>query len=259
MSASKPVVGLSLGFHDFGDYSGVGHQRPIVRAGGVPFVLARLDEALEEALDHVDAIAIGGGRDIEPHHYGQEPHPLLSATDPRRDAFELELVKRALDRGLPVLGMCRGAQILNVALGGTLVQDVELREDWRGHATDRGWTRWKEVERASLDDDPEVPGHPRHPLLVQPGSRLHEAIGVDEIDVNSFHHQAIDTVAPGLVVTGRAPDGVVEVLESGRDEPYALATQFELHEEWRVDARFLEIFRHFVAAARAGSAARSRD
>lgn len=254
MSASRPVVGLSIGFHDFGDYSGIGHQRPIARAGGLPLVLARLDETLEEALDHVDAIVIGGGRDIQPHLYGQEPHPLLGATDPRRDAFELELVKRALDRRLPVLGMCRGVQMLNVALGGTLVQDVELRADWREHPTDRGWIHWKEVERASLDDHPDVPEHPRHPLLVQPGSRLHEALGVEEIDVNSFHHQVIDTVAPGLVVTGRAPDGVVEVLESGRDQPFALATQFELHEEWRVDVRFLDVFRHFIDAARTNMA-----
>ena len=250
MRARKPVIGLSLGFHDFGDYSGVGHQRPIARAGGIPLVLARLDETLEDTLDHVDAIAIGGGRDIEPHHYGQEPHSTLGATDPRRDAFELELVKRALDRGLPILGMCRGVQVLNVALGGTLVQDVELRAEWREHPTDREWARWKEVERASLDDDPEVPEHPRHSMLVTPGSRLHEALGVGTIDVNSFHHQVIDVVAPGLVVTGRAPDGVVEVLESGSEEPFALAAQFELHEEWRVDERFLGVFRLFVDAAR---------
>lgn len=246
----KPVVGLSVGFHDFGDYSGVGHQRPIALAGGVPLVLSRLNgEHLDDALDHVDAVAIGGGRDIQPHLYGQEPHETLGRIDPHRDAFELELVRRALDRGLPILGMCRGIQIVNVALGGTLVQDVGLVPAWAAHPTDRGWQRWKEVERSSLEAREDVPDHPRHTMSVEPGSRLHAALGVPEIGVNSFHHQAIGDVADGLVVTGRAPDGVVEVLESASGQPYVLAAQFELHEEWRVDGRFLEIFRGFVTAA----------
>lgn len=250
MASRKPIIGLSVGFHDFGDYSGIGHQRPIALAGGVPFVLPRLNgEHLDDALDHVDAVAIGGGRDVQPHLYGQQPHETLGPTDPYRDVFELELVKRALDRELPVLGMCRGIQIVNVALGGTLVQDVGLVAEWKEHPTDRDWHRWKEVERASLEERPEVPDHPRHPMAVEAGSRLHDALGVTEIGVDSFHHQAIGEVASGLVVTGRAPDGVVEVLESPAGEPYVLAAQFELHEEWRVDERFLEVFRGFVAAA----------
>jgi putative glutamine amidotransferase len=86
-------------------------------------------------------------------------------------------------------------------------------------------------------------------MRIEPGSRLHDALGVDEIDVNSFHHQAIDRLGEGLLVTGAAPDGVVEVIEL-EVEPYVLGAQFELQEEWRVDARFLEIFRRFVDAAR---------
>jgi putative glutamine amidotransferase len=117
------------------------------------------------------------------------------------------------------------------------------------HPTDRGWHRWKEVERASLWDEAEVPHHPRHSMAVEPGSHLHEALGVDEIEVNSFHHQAIDRLGEGLRVTGKAPDGVVEVIEL-EGEPYVLGAQFELQEEWRVDPRFLGIFRRFVDAAR---------
>ena len=245
---AKPVIGVSVGFHDFGDYQGVGFQRPIALAGGVPLTLPRIEETLDDLLDVLDGIALAGGRDIEPHRYGQEPHVLLGPPDPTRDEFELELVKRALDRGLPIVGMCRGIQVLNVALGGTLVQDVSLVDDWIEHPTDRGWHRWKEVERASLENRPAVPEHPRHPMSVERGSRLHEALGVAEIDVNSFHHQAIDRLAPGLRATGRAPDGVVEVIES-EDGRYVLGAQFELQEEWRVDERFLEIFRRFVEAA----------
>jgi putative glutamine amidotransferase len=246
----RPVIGCSVGFHDFGDYLGVGFQRPIALAGGVPLVLSRVEEALDDMLDAVDAVVVGGGRDIEPHRYGHEPHELLGTPDPHRDEFELELVKRTLDRGLPMLGMCRGIQVISVALGGTLVQDLSLRMEWEEHPTDRGWHRWKAVERASLLDEPEVPEHPRHEMSVVPGSRLHGALGVEEIEVDSFHHQAIDELGAGLVVTGRAPDGVVEVIELEDDSRYVLGTQFELQEAWRMDPRFLAVFRQFVNAAR---------
>jgi putative glutamine amidotransferase len=245
----KPVIGLSVGLLDFGNYAAVGHQRPVALAGGIPFALPWLDgDGLGEALDACDGILLGGGRDIEPARYGQEPHELLTVTDPQRDAFELELVERALDRRLPILAMCRGIQILNVALGGTLLQDVSLRPESAEHPTDRGWKRWKEVERASLDGAPEVPDHPRHAISIEPGSRLHAALGVEQIEVDSFHHQALDQVAADLTVVARAPDGVVEAVELGGDL-YVLAVQWELQEEWRVDPRFLAPFEQLVTAA----------
>jgi putative glutamine amidotransferase len=248
----KPVIGLSVGLLDFGNYAAVGHQRPVALAGGLPFSLPWLNGGrLGEALDACDGILLGGGRDIEPARYGQEPHELLSVTDPQRDVFELELVAQALDRGLPILGMCRGIQILNVALGGTLVQDVSLRPGAE-HPTDRGWTRWKEVERASLEEGALVPDHPRHPISVEPGSRLHAALGVEEIEVDSFHHQTLDEVAGDLNVVATAPDGVVEAVELDGDA-YVLAVQWELQEEWRVDRRFLKLFAHLVAAAASSS------
>jgi putative glutamine amidotransferase len=246
----KPLIGLSVSFHDFGDYQGVGFQRPIALAGGVPLTLPRTAESLDDVLDACDGIALGGGRDIEPARYGQAPHEKLAATEPRRDAFELELVERALDRGLPILGMCRGIQVLNVALGGSLVQDVSLVREWAAHPSDPGWVAWKEVERASLAGDPLVPEHPRHPIEIEPGSLLHEALGVTSIDVDSFHHQALDRVAPGLRVVARAPDGVPEAVELETDG-HVLAVQWELQEEWRVDRRFLAVFERFVAAAAA--------
>jgi putative glutamine amidotransferase len=245
----RPVVGCSVGYHDFGDYLGVGFQRPIALAGGVSLILSRVEGSIDHMLDVVDAVAIGGGRDIEPHRYGQDPHELLGASDPHRDEFELELVERTIDRGLPLLGMCRGIQVINVALGGTLVQDLSLYPDWEAHPTDRTWQRWKEVERASLLDEPDVPEHPRHEMRVEPGSRLHAALGVDVIEVDSFHHQALDRLGDGLVVTGRAEDGVVEVIELDDEARYVLGAQFELQEEWRIDPRFLEIFRQLLSAA----------
>ena len=171
----------------------------VAQAGGLPVMIPAIlpEEDFLDLYSRLNGILFSGGGDVSLKYFNGSSHPRIGEVDDGRDTTEITLMRTAVQDGKPILGICRGAQVMNVALGGTLVQDVELRASSREHPTDRGWARWKEVERASLDDDPDVPAHPRHPMLVQPGSRLHEAIGVDEIDVNSFHHQAIDTVAPG--------------------------------------------------------------
>jgi putative glutamine amidotransferase len=240
-----PLIGVSASLHDFGDYGGVGVHRPLLLAGGLPMTLPQLPDAIGPALDAIDALVLAPGRDIEPRRYGQEPHPLLAATEPQRDAFELDLVARALDRDLPLLGMCRGLQVLNVALGGTLVQDVSLVAD--AHPSDPGWTRWKLVEAASVAGSPPPP-HPRHQIEIAPGSLLEGALDATTIEVNSFHHQAIDRLGEGLAVVAASADGVAEAIElPGRS---VLAVQWELQEEWRVDPRFLRVFEWFVEASR---------
>jgi putative glutamine amidotransferase len=248
VSRACALIGVSASLHDFGDYGGVGVHRPILDAGGLPMALPQLLDAIGPALDVVDAIVLAPGRDIDPSRYGQEPHALLAATEPQRDAFELALVSEALRREVPILGMCRGAQVLNVALGGTLVQDVSLVA--AGHPSDPGWVRWKEVEAASVAGLP-VPPHPRHSIDITPDSLLARALGTTSIEVNSFHHQAIDRLGSGLEVVARSVgDGLPEAVEMpGRP---VLAVQWELQEEWRVDPRFVRVFDWFVAAARAG-------
>lgn len=242
----QPIIGLSVSFHDFGDYTGVGFPRPVALAGGTPLILPRVDEAAEDVLEVCDGIVLAGGRDIHPSAYGQEPHPRLGPTEPLRDAFELDLVRRAIDRGLPILGSCRGLQVLNAALGGTLVQDLSLVEEWADHPSDPGWVAWRGVERSAVEGTP-IPAHPRHAVAVAAGSRLHRALGAERAEVGSHHHQALDRVAPDLAVVARAPDGVVEAVEM-RDG-HVVAVQWELQEEWRVDRRFLRVFEEFVAAA----------
>jgi putative glutamine amidotransferase len=243
-ASERPLIGVSASLHDFGDYGGVGVQRPLLAAGGLPLTLAQLAEAIGPTLDAIDAIVLAPGRDIEPPRYGQDPHALLAETEPQRDAFELELVSAALDRGMPILGMCRGIQILNVALGGTLVQDLSLVTP--EHPTDPGWAFWKLVEAASLAGAPPPP-HPRHEIAIEPQSQLARALGVTSVQVNSFHHQAIDSLGEGLAVVATSPDGVPEAVElPGRP---VLAVQWELQEEARIDARSQAVFEWFVLAA----------
>ncbi len=247
MTAERPLIGVSASLHDFGDYGGVGVQRPLILAGGLPITLAQLPEAIEASLERIDGLLLAPGRDIEPARYGQGPDPLLAPTEPLRDEFELPLVAGALERGLPVLGVCRGMQVLNVALGGGMVQDVRLVERWREHPSDPGWANWKLMERSSLGES-EIPTHPRHPIAVAQPSLLHAALGAAEVSVNSFHHQALGRLGEGLRATALAPDGVIEAIEL--DGHPVLGVQWELQEEWRIDRRFLGVFQWFVAAAR---------
>jgi gamma-glutamyl-gamma-aminobutyrate hydrolase PuuD len=242
---TRPLIGVSASLHDFGDYGGVGVQRPLLAAGGLPLTLPQLPEAIAPALDALDALVLAPGRDVEPERYGQDPHALLAATEPRRDAFELELVAAALDRGLPLLGMCRGIQILNVTLGGTLVQDVSLLAG--EHPSDPGWAHWKRVEAASLAGA-EPPAHPRHGIVIEPESVLARALGTVALEVNSFHHQVIDRLGEGLAAVAVSEDGVIEAVEL-RGRP-VLAVQWELQEEARTDARFQSVFEWFVGEAR---------
>ncbi len=222
----------------------------MLAAGGVPVTLPQLSDAITAALDAIDALLLAPGRDIEPHRYGQEPHPLLAATEPQRDAFELPLARAALERGLPILGICRGLQVLNVALGGTLHQDVSLVA--AGHPTDPGWSRWKLTERASLAALP-APEHPRHAITIAADSLLAQALGTTETDVNSYHHQALDRLGEGLAAVATSDDGVIEAVElPGRP---VLAVQWELQEEARADARSQAVFAWFVEAARDAAAA----
>jgi putative glutamine amidotransferase len=245
--SALPLIGVSASLHDFGDYGGVGVHRPLLLAGALPVTLPQLTDAVDPALGAIDGLVLAPGRDIEPQRYGQEPHPLLAATEPQRDAFELALVARALERGIPILGMCRGLQVLNVALGGTLAQDVSLLVD--GHPSDPGWKRWKLVEASSVAGSP-PPEHPRHAIEIAPQSHLGRALHTTTIEVNSFHHQAVDRLGEGLAIVASSPDGVAEAVEL--PERPVLAVQWELQEEWRIDRRFLRVFEWFVQAARSG-------
>lgn len=210
------------------------YVRAVVRSGGVPLVLSPLSGVAHTGtlLDAMDGLVLTGGEDMDPALYGQAPHPQLGNVDPVRDAFELALFRDAEARGMPVLAICRGIQLVNVALGGTLWQDIPSeRPD-------------------ALDHSPSSARDSRtHPVELVAGSRLAKALGTSRCDVNSFHHQSIRDLAPGLVITARAPDGEIEGVERARSDPWLLAVQWhpeEFHQHGQAPDHGL-----FVALVRA--------
>jgi len=174
------------------------YVRSVEFAGGVPVILAPSGPALHPSLlGRLDGLILTGGVDISPELYGAPAHPTVTRTSPARDEFELALLADALERDLPVLGICRGSQMLNVALGGTLIQDIPSA-----------------VPEHASHDDPERPRAAiAHRVRVDAGSRLASILGRTDLEVNSFHHQAVDRLGRGLVVTARAEDGVIEGIE----------------------------------------------
>jgi putative glutamine amidotransferase len=211
------------------------YVRALLLAGGVPLILSPLMGAslAAAALDGCDGLLLTGGEDIEPSWYGADPSPLLEDPSQERDLFELALFAVARQRGLPILGICRGIQLINVALGGTLFQDL---------ASERPRT---------IDHSPKHARDARtHLVRLQPGSRAASALGATEITVNSVHHQAIRDLGKGLIATGWSDDGLIEAAESERDAGWVLAVQWH-PEEMHADRNAPEhgLFSAFVSEA----------
>jgi putative glutamine amidotransferase len=185
-------------------------------------------------LEGMAGLVLTGGEDVDPARYGAAPHPALGDVHARRDAFELALVHAARARRLPTLAICRGVQVANVALGGTLVQD--LASEWANAlAHDGGGARDARV----------------HEVRVTPGSRLARALGATELPTNSFHHQSVDRVAEGAAVVATAPDGVVEALEWTRDDWWLVGVQWHPEELVRGDGPWdRALFAAFARAVR---------
>ena len=175
---------------------GESYLQAVRTAGGLPVILTPVrTSSIDLLLDRLDAICLSGGPDLAPAHYGAAEHPELGPTEPELDRFELALARRAMALGLPVLAICRGMQILNVARGGTLHQ----------HLPDLG----EEIDHRQIKPG----GNPTHEVELVRGSRLAEVMGSARLTVNSFHHQALDELGRGLRVAGRADDGTVEAVE----------------------------------------------
>jgi putative glutamine amidotransferase len=243
---TKPRIGITCHAHE-GQIlrSAVGQQYidAIIAAGGAPIALpiGLETDALDAVYEVLDGLLLPGGDDVSPKRYGHRRHPMLGLVDDARDELELDAARRALAGDLPILGICRGMQVLAVAAGGTLYQDIPSEID------------------AFLDHDVREHGrdHLCHELLVEPNSRLATVLGTTSTHVNSLHHQSVRRVPDGFTVSARAGDGVVEAIESPAHR-YVVAVQCHPEGMWRTSApQFSGLFRSFVQAAAeiSGSAA----
>jgi putative glutamine amidotransferase len=231
-----PVVAITGGYDALPD--GVERFRidsryfnAVSAAGGVPILLPPVPEeqAVREQLARVDALLISGGADISPARYGRPPHPSETLVHPRREAHDLACAAAALESGLPILALCYGMQLLNIALGGTLIQDLPPAAS--------GAIHHRHAEPDSI-----------HSITIEPGTMLSSILGRTALEVNSSHHQAVDRLGNALRVSARTNDGIVEAVEAS-DGRFILGVQWHperlLHRPEQ-----LAIFSRLIDAAR---------
>ncbi len=232
---AKPRIGLNADLRDVKkdapaySYLAAGYYQALLECDVIPIVFPPMEkeEDLEQILDLVDGFVFIGGGDLDPMNDGFMRHPTVRPLAPRREQFDRRLMNLISDRRIPVLGIGVGMQLLNVSQGGNLF--LHLPED---------------LPHALPHKDPLDPGH-RHGLEVTPGSMMESVYGDGEIRVNSFHHMAVDEVAPGFEVTARALDGVIEAIESRIDGWLAVGTQFHPESE-TASALDMRIFESFI-------------
>lgn len=233
----RPRIGVTLDREDGGGYSRLpwyacreNYFAAIAAAGGLPVALPHEPDLAEAYLDQLDGLVVTGGAfDVDPSWYGGGERHAATAPKARRTAFEFAVTRGALDRDLAVLGICGGQQLLHVVLGGTLVQ----------HIPDA-------VPDALAHEQPNPRHEPGHSVEIASGTRLHAIAGALRLEVNSAHHQAADRVPAGVVVSARAPDGVIEAIEAPAQR-FALGVQW--HPEYAVSPADPLILRAFVEAA----------
>lgn len=239
----KPIIGITPSPIQETTASGT-HERyaiaasyvnAVIAAGGIPLVLPPQDGNADALLALVDGLLFSGGADIDPTHYGDDDlHPSTYDVHPLRDRFELELINKAIEQDVPTFCICRGIQILNVARGGTLLQHVpDQFETELPH-------RQQEVGFQSHESS--------HTVTADPESTLARAYGSTEIKVNSYHHQAVKDLAPGLTAGGHAEDGLVESVELP-DRTFVLGVQWHPEMMFHKHPEHLAPFKHLVEAA----------
>jgi len=234
---NQPLIGLTL---DSDEGEGISRSAryglranyadAIAEAGGMPVGLPHALDAIDSYADRLDALVVTGGAfDVDPAMFGADAKHATVTLKPNRTGFELGVTKAMMARKKPVLGICGGEQLLNVILGGTLIQHIE-----------------DEVADSLLHEQPNPRNTPGHAVKVTPGSLLHKISGEAEIKVNSAHHQAVKSVGPGVVVNAVAADGVIEGIEDPR-LPFCIGVQW--HPEFRIGAADKKLFQALVGAA----------
>ena len=202
--------------------------------GGLPILIPMINDLtiLTALLSRLDGLLLPGGIDLHPSHYGEEAHPLSDEADLELDEFEITLASWALQQGIPVLGVCRGMQLINVVLGGTLYQDID-----------------NQYPNSIAHSHRHLPHtYLAHHINVEPGSRMEAILGAREVRVNSLHHQAIKDAGKGVRISGHAPDGVPELIEVSGYR-FVMAAQSHPEEIYSIEPAFKRLFSAFVQAS----------
>lgn len=238
--SKKPVIGYTLDFESGGkdQYSlypwyaiRENYLTSTTNAGGIPLPLPHELTLVEDYLDRIDGLLVTGGDfDIPPHYYGQEVISDTVSLKERRTAFELSMTRGALERNLPVLGICGGQQLLAVALGGTLIQHIP-----------------DSIENPLPHEQPNPRNEAGHCVKIKTGTLLHKIVGEDEIEVNSAHHQAVEDAGNRLIINATASDGVIEGIEC---TDYAFCLGVQWHPEFHITGADTKIFDAFINAAK---------
>ncbi|MFC0470785.1 gamma-glutamyl-gamma-aminobutyrate hydrolase family protein [Halalkalibacter kiskunsagensis] len=230
---TKPVIGISSSVEYHNEIQSVlvheKYTRSVIDAGGIPIVLPLATDGMAEQLVSIcHGLILTGGEDIDPYYYKAAPHPKLQKTNGKRDKLEIELVQYARKQNKPILAICRGVTIANVALGGTVIQDIEAS-----------------LPNAINHSQKAARSEPTHDIHLDQTSRLFQIFDSQKIRVNSMHHQAIDELAPCLRKVATAPDGVIEAVEG--KTPLLLGVQWH-PEEMANDNRSMSLlFEEFIA------------
>lgn len=238
-----PLIGITCGTSAFDPHArnpqdrlNHAYSRAVQMAGGIPVILPTAGTSGAEGegeglLDRLDGLLLSGGYDVDPALFGEEKHNDTVEIDAGRDDAEMPLIHAALKRDMPILAICRGIQALNVALGGTLFQDIP-----------------SQLSTSIRHSQAEARGMATHSANICAGSRLRQILGAGVIEVNSFHHQALNSVAAPLRVTATAPDGVIEAVEMD-EANFVVGVQWHPEELVTSDGLALELFRSFTGAA----------
>ncbi len=231
----KPIIGITCSYKMGGQQGSrlASYVMAVETAGGVPLILVPLRDTanLEYQVELIDGLLLTGGVDIDPRHYGEEPHQCLGTIEPDRDGYEIPLTRRAVEKKMPLLGICRGMQIMNVALGGSLHQDIAT------------------ALKRTIKHRQEAPNwYATHSIVIEENTNTQRILGAKSIRVNSFHHQAINKPGEDLIVAARSEtDGVVEAIEGTGNLPF-LGVQWH-PEALRGEESSTAIFHWFISAA----------
>lgn len=245
--SGRPLVGIAPGYSykDQNLYIFQGYVNAINKAGGIAVLLSATDDEdlIAEYLKRCDAILLPGGPDLDARYYKEDNYTYNGTVNPIRDAMEICIARKAVEMGKPLLGICRGIQVINAALGGTLYQDInsQLKEQKivKHYQNAPGW-------------------YPIHDIYIERNSIIYQALNnACTAAVNSYHHQAIKDVAPGFSVTSRAPDGVIESIEYRKGitntygkPKFVVGVQWHPEEMWEKDPVHLNLFKQLVNAAK---------